>query len=172
MLCCEYNLRVHIISPDHAQEVGVFLCMNQLFNLQDINKYFINPLDCMLQRSVRGSACCIKVLPLRAAKRWILMPVPSVESSWERSANFAKSQICARTEPTCVCGGEMQISETEGKTRLHIQQTASEMRVGETQPLMQPMRDSPLSIKSHPYGDLKDRKYTITGEGAKRGAER
>lgn len=38
---------------------------------------------------------------------------------------------------------EMQILETGGKTRLHIQQTASEPRVSETQLLMQPMRGPP-----------------------------
>lgn len=68
--------------------------------------------------------------------------------------------------PACV--GEMQIGETEGKTRLHIQQTASEPRVGETQLLMQPMRGPLLSIKSHLYGDLKDWKYTIAREGNNR----
>lgn len=61
-----------------------------------------------------------------------------------------------RNLPTPARVGEMQILETEGKTRLHIQQTASEPRVGETQLLMQPMRGSLRSIKSHLYGDLKD----------------
>lgn len=89
----------------------------------------------------------VQVLPLRTAKRWILMPVPSVESCWERSANFCKN----RNLPVFAGVGEMQILKTDGKTRLHIQQTASEPQL-----LMQPMRGPLLSIKSHFYGDLKD----------------
>lgn len=53
----------------------------------------------MLQRSdscrlpERSSVCCMSVLHLRPAKRWILMPVPSVKPNSERSANFAKSRF-------------------------------------------------------------------------------
>lgn len=64
--------------------------------------------------------------------------------------------------------GEMQIGETEGETRLHIQHTASELRVGEMQLLMQPMRGPLLSIKSHLSEDFREWKYTIAREGNNR----